>query len=63
MDSLAYTIAEAARRLGVHRSSLYRKVVAGEIKVLRGIGVARIPAAELNRFLERTTQYHPKKRN
>jgi excisionase family DNA binding protein len=62
MDSLAYTIAEAAKLLGVHRSSLYRRVVAGEIRVLRGLGVTRIPAAEIDRFLAATKIYEPKKR-
>jgi excisionase family DNA binding protein len=54
MSSLAYSLAEAACRLGVHRSSLYRKIVAGEIKVLAGLGLARIPAAEIDRYLAAT---------
>ncbi len=63
MDSLSYTIAQAAERLGVHRSSVYRRVCRGEIKVLRGLGVARIPAVELDKFLANTQIYQPRKRH
>jgi excisionase family DNA binding protein len=58
----AYTIAEAADLLGVHKVSVYRRVYSGEIKVLSGFGRLTIPAAELEQFLRKVTTYTPKRR-
>jgi excisionase family DNA binding protein len=63
MTQQCFSIAEAAALLGVHRSSVYRRVVAGEMKVLQGLGIARIPASEIDRYLHNTTQYQPKQRS
>ena len=58
-----YSLAQAAAYLGCHRSSVYRKVTSGELKVLRGSGITRISLSELHRYLNNSELYHPKKRN
>ena len=58
----AYTIAEAAQLLGCHKASVYRRLYAGEIKVLKGFGQLRIPASEIDRFLNRVTEYTPRRK-
>lgn len=57
----AYTIAQAAELLGVHKVSVYRRLYSGELKVLKGFGQLMIPAAELNRFLNDVTAYTPRR--
>ena len=49
------TIPQVARRLGLHRDTVYRKVAAGEIPALRlgENGPLRVPADELERWLYR----------
>jgi excisionase family DNA binding protein len=58
----AYSIAEAAKLLGVHKVSVYRRIYSGEIKVLSGLGRLTIPSAELDKFLGRVEVYRPRKR-
>jgi excisionase family DNA binding protein len=58
-----YSLAQAAAYLGCHRSSVYRKVISGELRVLRGSGITRISLSELRRYLNNSELYHPKKRN
>jgi excisionase family DNA binding protein len=55
-----YSIAQAAEALGVNRSTIYRRVVSGEILTLAGTGIVRIPASELDRYLGNTRVYQPK---
>jgi excisionase family DNA binding protein len=57
-----YSLAQAAAYLGCHRSSVYRKVISGELRVLRGSGITRISLCELHRYLNNSELYHPKKR-
>ena len=48
------TIPEVARRLGLHRDTVYRKIAAGEIPALRlggEHGPLRVPVDELERWL------------
>jgi excisionase family DNA binding protein len=48
------TIPEVARRLGLHRDTVYRKIERGEIPALRlggGHGPLRVDADELERWL------------
>jgi excisionase family DNA binding protein len=59
----AYTIAEAAELLGVHKVSVYRRIYSGEIKVLAGFGRLMIPEAELQKFLEDVKVYVPRRRS
>jgi excisionase family DNA binding protein len=58
----AFTVAEAAKLLGVHPVSVYRRLYSGEIKVLSGFGRLTIPEAEIEKFLNRTVAYTPRKR-
>jgi excisionase family DNA binding protein len=58
----AYTIAEAAELLGVHKVSVYRRIYSGEIKVLAGFGRFMIPDAELQKFLGDVKVYVPRRR-
>jgi excisionase family DNA binding protein len=58
----AYTIAEAAQLLGCHKVSVYRRIYAGEIKILKGFGRLIISEAELNRFLGDDEVYTPRHR-
>jgi excisionase family DNA binding protein len=58
----AYTIAQAAQLLGVHKVSVYRRIYSGEIKVLKGFGRLTIPASELDRFLSQVEEYTPRHR-
>jgi excisionase family DNA binding protein len=57
----AYTIAQAAELLGVHKVSVYRRLYSGELKVLKGFGQLMIPATELDRFLDDVTKYTPRR--
>jgi excisionase family DNA binding protein len=57
----AYTIAEAAELLGVHKVSVYRRIYSGEIKVLAGFGRLMIPDSELQKFLGDVKVYVPRK--
>ena len=58
----AYTIAEAAALLGVHKVSVYRRIYSGEIKVLSGFGRLMIPETELEKFLSQVRVYIPRRR-
>jgi excisionase family DNA binding protein len=58
----AYTIAEAAELLGVHKVSVYRRIYEGKIKILSGFGRLMIPEVELEKFLGKVETYTPHKR-
>ena len=58
----AYTIAEAAELLGVHKVSIYRRIYSGDIKVLSGFGRLMISDTELDRFLGKVEVYVPRGR-
>lgn len=57
----AYTIEEVASLLGVHRVTVYRRLYAGELKVLKGFGRLMVPAGELDKFLNRVVEYTPRR--
>jgi excisionase family DNA binding protein len=58
----AYTIAQAAQILGVHKVNVYRRIYEGKIKTLSGFPRLMISATELDRFLDRSEVYVPRKR-
>jgi excisionase family DNA binding protein len=58
----AYSIAEAAAMLGIHRVTMHRLVVAGKLKPIAGFGRMKISAADLDRFLNETSEYEPKRK-
>ena len=57
----AYTVEEAARLLGCHKVSVYRRIYSGEIKILKGFGRLMIPASEMDRFVGEVTEYTPRR--
>jgi excisionase family DNA binding protein len=57
------TVAQAAEILHQSDTVIYRRIYAGEMKVLRGRGTLRIPLSEIRKFLNRTEIYVPKKRH
>lgn len=50
---LAYPPLEAARQLGVSRTTLYRLIGDGEITPVKIRGRTVVPAAELERYLQK----------
>jgi hypothetical protein len=59
----AYTAAEAAGILGIHKASVYRRLYSGQVKVLSGPGWLRIPDSELSKFFgSEVHTYAPKRR-
>jgi excisionase family DNA binding protein len=50
---LVLTVAEAARALGVGRSTAYRAIAAGELHAVRIRSCVRVPVASIAAFLAR----------
>lgn len=50
-ESLVITVEEAAKRLGVSRSTAYRAVAAGDLHAVRIRSCVRVPVASLAAFL------------
>lgn len=50
---LLLRVEEAARRLGIGRSSMYRLITAGEIESVRVGGLRRIPVPCLDEYVDR----------
>jgi excisionase family DNA binding protein len=50
----AYSLAEVAQILGVHKATIYRSLYRGDLKPMAGLGRARISDVELDRFLNAT---------
>jgi excisionase family DNA binding protein len=46
-----YSVAQAAKLLGVSARTVHRKVKSGEIRSLEVVGKKRIPASEVERIL------------
>jgi excisionase family DNA binding protein len=63
IDVRALSLVEVAAHLGVHKATVYRLVYAGKLKVLSGFDRLMIAVAELERFLNRSEVYVPRKRN
>jgi predicted site-specific integrase-resolvase len=57
----AYSLAQVAAILGIHRATAHRLVQAGKLKAISGFGVLKISDTEINRFLNTTEQYKPKR--
>jgi excisionase family DNA binding protein len=53
----AYSLAQVAAVLGIHRATVHRLVQAGKLKAISGFGVLKISDIELDRFLEQTKPY------
>lgn len=54
--NLLLTIPEAAARLRISRSSIYRLFDAGELRWVRVCASRRVSAAEINRFIAEHTE-------
>jgi len=54
--SLLLTIPEAAARLRISRSSVYRLFDAGELRWVRVCATRRVSTAEINRFIAEHTE-------
>lgn len=57
----AYTIEEVAQLMGCNKVTVYRKLYRGELKVLKGFGRLMVPAGELDRYLNQTVEYTPRR--
>jgi excisionase family DNA binding protein len=57
----AYSVAQAARLCGVSRFTMHRYVQLGRIKAVAGFGRLKISDTELNRFLNTTEEYRPRR--
>jgi len=62
MNPQALSIQEFANCLGRHRSTAYRIVCSGGVKVLRRLGRVMIPMSEVQRYLSDTEVYQPKRK-
>lgn len=54
-DRLAYTVAEAARLVGISRSGLYKLIRAGEIETVKIGAARRVTPEAIRAFLARNT--------
>ena len=57
-----FTIAQTAELLGCHPATVYRRIYAGEFKVLNSPGRIRIPRSQLESHLSDTVTYVPRSR-
>ena len=57
----AYSLAQVAAILGVHRATVHRLVQAGKLKAISGFNVLKVSDTELDRFLSDTQDYQPKR--
>jgi excisionase family DNA binding protein len=53
IDPLLLDVREAARALGIGRSTLYELIAAGELEVVHIGRSARVPLAALHEFVDR----------
>ena len=58
-DRLAVTVAEAARAIGISRSSMYAEINRGTIRTFKLAGRLLVPWAELEALMERWGQPEP----
>ena len=58
----AFTLDEAAAICGVSYHTIYRAICRGNLRVLTGFGRMMVSDRELNRFLDKTSGYKPRKR-
>jgi len=52
---LTLTVGEAARALGVSRTTIYRLIAEGHLRASRALRRKLIPAGDLQRFLDQTS--------
>jgi excisionase family DNA binding protein len=57
----AYSLAQVAAVLGIHRATVHRLVQAGKLKAISGFGNMKVSDVELDRFLSDTADYQPKR--
>lgn len=57
MEPINFTIADAVKVSGMSRSVLYESLKRGDLKARKAGRRTLIPAAELNRFLEKLPEY------
>jgi excisionase family DNA binding protein len=58
-DRLAVTVAEAARAIGISRSSMYAEINRGTIRTFKLAGRLLVPWAELDALIERWVRPEP----
>jgi len=59
MEEVLVTVPEAARRLALSRSTLYRLIRQGQLRTIRVGRARRVPVGELVRFVERQSGSAP----
>ena len=57
----APSVAEVAELFKLHPSVVYRMIYAGKLEVISGFGRLRVCPKSINRLLNRSTTYTPKK--
>jgi excisionase family DNA binding protein len=62
-ERLLLRIDEAARRLGLSRTTVYDEIRRGRLRVVHIGRAARVPAAELERYVARLTMDPPVERH
>ena len=58
---VAFSVSEAAAAFGKKKLWIYRKIYAGELKILSPNGQIMIPARELEKLVAKTHIYQPRK--
>lgn len=59
VPTLLLRVEEAAHRLGIGRTSMYRLVMTGEVESVQIGGLRRIPAPCLEEYVERLRHHYP----
>jgi predicted site-specific integrase-resolvase len=60
-NRMAYSLLEAANILGISYATFWRSVKKGEVRLMKGLGAMRISHKELERILDSTGEYRPRK--
>lgn len=61
-EKLAFRIGDACLAIGISRTSLYKLVKAGELKLIRIAGRSLVPASELHRLISVVEPSAPKEK-
>jgi excisionase family DNA binding protein len=59
VERRAYSLAQVAAILGVHRATVHRLVQAGKLKAISGFGNMKVSDIDIDRFLSNTREYQP----
>jgi excisionase family DNA binding protein len=62
VPTLLLRVEEAAQRLGIGRTSMYRLVMTGDVESVHIGGLRRIPAPCLEEYVDRLRQHEPDRR-